>query len=297
MSLIFACALYRSTIWFDPRPPSGSEGFVVYASDYADNLDDVHLLVDKIEVAGEQSSGALQLIWAFRAQGLNSTLTVGVRVPRDAEMQEAQVVMLFKDGSETKKLMFNRSYMEHENATYFEATTSRLSKDGKLVCTEFHFETHLFWKGFLYRKSFSRYSLIVPFSFSDTGHFPHLKPFYLDETNWSVLSVRPPSDSNVVQTSPSAEEFTFAEGGLWYIWNISSIAKPWPVSVAAVAVDLEVNSLAKIEQDVGYWTSLGFGIGVPLALTSFIELLKLRRTREKYPHGGCSALQLFLSPR
>jgi hypothetical protein len=100
-SLTIASAAYRSTIWYDPRPPSGSEGFVLYASDYADHLQEVHLLIDKIQVVGEASSAALELIWAFRAVGLNSTLAAGMRVPRDAEMQEAQVVMFFKNGTAT----------------------------------------------------------------------------------------------------------------------------------------------------------------------------------------------------
>jgi len=296
MSLTIASAHYRSTIWFDPRPPSGSEGFALYASDYADSLHEVHLLVDKIQVAGEDSSAALQLYWGIRAHGLNATLPVGVRVPRDAEMQKALATMFSKNGSETENVNFNRSYVRPENATYFDASTSRLSKEG-LLCTEFHFETHLVWKSFLYRKSFSRYSLIVPFSFSDTGHFLEMKPFYLGEADRSILSVQPPPDSNVVETSPSATEFTFAEGKLWYIWNAGLLGKPWPVSVAAVAVDLEMNSLMKREQDVNYWTALGLGIGVPLAPTSFVELLRLRRTREKNPHGSCSALRLYLSAR
>jgi len=296
MSLTIASALCRSTIWFDPRPPSGSEGFVIYASDYADNLHEVHLLVDKIQAVGEESSATVQLYWGIRAHGLNATLVVGMRVPRDGEMQKAQATMFLGNGSETENIRFNRSYVKPENATYFDTSMSRLSKKG-FLCTEFHFETRLLWRGFLYRKSFSRYSLILPLSFSDTRHFPELKPFYLGEAHRSILSVQPPPDSNVVQTSPAATQFTFAEGKLWYIWNASLLGKPWPVSLAAVAVDLEMNSLVKREQDMNYWTALGFGVGVPLAITSFVEFLRLRHAREKNPHGSCSALRLYLSAR
>jgi hypothetical protein len=290
---ISACAYARHTISFTSKPPPKTKPFVVYASDYAYNLGyvdlDVYNMTSPQPMTREPLTAVLDLFWEFSAQGLNSTLAVGLRVPRDAEMQDATEVMSFKNGTQEYRDIrdiFNRSYVEEESATYFDATTSRLSKDGKLLYPCVVFSTRLRWKEFLYQESYSRYSLIVPFSVFGENYFREMKPFYLGEANSSILTVGVPASSSVVQTNPPAEQFASVDGELAYIWNISRVAKPWLVQVVAVAVDMEMNALANYEQEINYWTALGFGIGVPLVLTSLVELVKLRGAREKPDDHG-----------
>jgi hypothetical protein len=293
--LAIVSAYERFTVIYYPRPLSVSEGFVLYASDYASQPQTVYVFVDSIQMVEERSSAALDLQWKFTAEGTNSTLIVGVRTPWDAEILQTYVVMFGVGGSELEDVVFNRVRSENATSTYFEATMSRLSKDGRLS-TQFLFDIHMLLKDLLYRKSYSGYSLVVPFSFFDTDHSSQLKPFYLSKTNRSILGVHPPSDTSVVGTNPSAIGFTFFKGKLWYYWNISLIAMSMPdLIVAAVALDMENNSLTSWEQDVNYWTALGFGVGVPLIPTSFVERLKLGRIREKNSRRNCSALLSYLS--
>lgn len=78
----------------------------------------------------------------------------------------------------------------------------------------------------------------------------------------------------IIESSPTEDNIFASGGNLWYQWDISR-ASPLYASGSFVLVDFQITNLVTQRDQSIFFSSLYLGVGIPLAISSFVELCKI----------------------
>jgi hypothetical protein len=89
-----------------------------------------------------------------------------------------------------------------------------------------------------------------------------------------VLDVAQPSGFTI-QSSPTEDDIFAGLGGhLWYQWDVSRVS-PHEANGSFVLIDFQITNLVTQRDQAIFFSSLYLGVGIPLALSSSVELCKI----------------------
>jgi hypothetical protein len=146
------------------------------------------------------------------------------------------------------------------------------------------------WRDIFWRRSFYTYEVIVPFNtaFPNFIHDVGLPREAINDsgkllpdfTSRTLLSVAKPEMAAFSGTMPNPDRVTFYSGKVWYLWDIKAGSDYSKYVSTAVTLDLEIEQFKKeYEQSYAFFALL-MGIGLPLVISSVVELLKLSCSRQ-----------------
>lgn len=151
------------------------------------------------------------------------------------------------------------------------------------------------WKNFLWRTSFYRYELAVPFNSEIPPDINEVQLprqvknpngiLLLDETSQARLSVAKPDIDMSIDTLPDPDLITFYSRKVWYLWDIKQRSNHHEYVSTAVSISIEIEDLRR--QYEAWLSACTFllGIGIPLIVSSLAEFLKLRYSDKRSRHS------------
>jgi hypothetical protein len=128
----------------------------------------------------------------------------------------------------------------------------------------------------LIHNSYSTYELINRFDYGPAienivpGPITDINPF--NSVSY-VLDVAQPAGS-IIQSSPTEYNISASGRNLWYQWDIKKLSSP-VASGSIVLVDFQITDLVTRRDQTIFFSSLDLGVGIPLIISSIVELLKL----------------------
>jgi hypothetical protein len=177
-------------------------------------------------------------------------------------------------------LTYSSGFDQPKSLTYFWVSVNRMM-NRTVYYDSFWFNATIILKSPLLRTSYSVFELINRFDYAPEigSRIPSvitpLNPF--DTVSYLFDMAQVPGST--IQSAPIEDKIFESEGTLWYQWDLSRLSPPM-ASGAVVVVDLQVLSLVTEHDQSLFMSSLFLGTGVPLTLSSLLELVKL--TRESY---------------
>jgi hypothetical protein len=184
-------------------------------------------------------------------------------------------------GGKTTTILYPANANSHDNS-YILVEIPRKNVTGLM-----NFYVTFRWNNMLWRRTYTEYSLVIPFSavypsFIDSLGLPEETRngngiLIFDYTSETKLSIERPEGVTFAETVPTADHYGLSYDKLWYTWDIKSKCNWTKYSSTAVIMDFEVDELVTTHERLFAISFLLFGIGIPMSLTSFFEILNVRR--------------------
>jgi len=152
---------------------------------------------------------------------------------------------------------------------------------------KFRFNATMILNEPLYQKSYTTYELITQFDSS----FPTIPPAVTPEIPGNTFSYFTPASSDNylleiaqpehsrMESNPAADNIIFAGGRTWYLWNMSQERNGVRFFGTAVLADFEMLNRVEQRERLIFRDGILLGVGVPLALSAALELLREDRDR------------------
>ncbi len=278
------------------RAPS-SYGLALFASHYptlAGNFGITSTVV-AIMVYGikpDLNTAVLSITCSFQTQYNSSQIVFGAQIPYNSSstipdwdvsvsMQAMLAPRIYSGANMDSRypnpnLTYSPGFDKATGLSYFWIRANRmLNRD--TYYDFFFINATIILKTPLIHNSYSTYELANRFDYGAAiwnivpGPITPLNPF--NGASY-VLDVAQPSGS-MIQSSPTEDNiFAGLGGNLWYQWDISRVS-PHEANGSFVLVDFQIANLVMQRDQAIFFSSLYLGVGIPLVISSSVELCKV----------------------
>ncbi len=285
MIAAFGALLYpRSTPTSPSQPYAQRQGFLLFSSEaLKSDLSSLHYSIHDINY---EKRCADVSVWA--------KLSIMKRMNNGSAFLVLQVL---GEANETSFLMnesplenfggnVNVTRSESEGVSYIVAEMPRTNMSD-LCVVKIDFK----WSRILDRVGVFKYMLVVPFNvaFPDFIHDVGLPEEAIrgdgllipDESLSMNMSMAKPTNSTISQILPAPDNQGFAYNKIWFNWDIKSRSDSRGFASVVISLDFESDSMKSQFETSLFYSGLLVGIGIPISVSSLLELLKIRLSKRK----------------
>lgn len=278
--------------------PSRQFGLVLFSSPYVGafkRIADVSIGIDQIDPVTNRA--VLYLSCLFRTEGNFSELIFGAQIPYGVSYAGEHWIHVHMTETESGSgygvdlgapvfLNYSAGVENRTGLSYFWVIVNR-TRTHDTYYDQFRFNSTLTLESPLFQKSYSVYEMVNQFDSATQAEIRNLVPnrmvSFLTPLNSLryLLKVARASDS-FVSADPAADAIDFSDGKLWYTWDIGRRSDDH-FFATAIMVDFEIASLVEQRERTVFFASILLGVGIPLIISSLVELFKLRIRAEGDP--------------
>jgi hypothetical protein len=288
---------YNALIQTNYQPPASKFGLVIFSSPWTKMERNGQVEIKIYDIATNGNTAELNVVCAFSTNDTTTTrLLFGMQLPHNFSHLVVNVDMQSMSRPQGQGgglgnpffLSQSRGVNEANGLFYFWVIIDR-SDSSLSPWDKFRFNATMILNEPLYQKSYTTYELITQFDSSFPTIPPSVAPQIPGETfsyftpassNNYLLEIAPPEHSRM-ETNPAADNIVFRGIRTWYLWDLSQ--KPSGLEFFGTAVLADFEMLYRVEQReiLIFRAGIFLGVGLPLALTMILELL--REVRDRTP--------------
>jgi hypothetical protein len=280
--------------------PNSKGGFVIFSSPWTRMEGNAQVYVKIYNIRTNPSTATVNVLCSFDTNDTTSTkLLFGMQLPYNFSTLMADVEMYSRSRPQGEGGGLGNSFflsqsrgVDSANGLFYFWVIIDRSDPPLSPWDKFAFTTTMILEQPLYQKSYTTYELITQFD----SAFPTIPPTVTPEIPGSTFSYFTPANSgnyflevapperSKTESNPSSDSVILSEGRTWYYWDVSTLIlfrRNGPAFFGtAILADFEMSDLVERREGLFFQAGILFGIGIPAAMTSAIELLREVRDRK-----------------
>jgi hypothetical protein len=286
---------YQDLMRTNYRSPSFKGGFVIFSSPWTRIEGNAQVYIKIYNIRTNPSTATLNVLCSFDTNDTTTTKVLyGMQLPYNFSTLMVDVKMWSRsrpqgEGEGLGNPFFlnqSRGVDSANGLFYFWVIIDRSDRPFS-PWDKFAFTTTMTLDQPLYQKSYTTYELITQFDSAAFTTFPPAVTPEIPGTTFSYftpansgnyfLEVAPPERSKT-ESNPSSDSIILSESRTWYYWDVSTLIlsrRNGPAFFGtAILADFEMSDLVEQRERLFFQAGILFGVGIPAAMTSAIELLR-----------------------